>query len=99
MRALDEQPPFVEQDDDQVTYAHKIEAADRALDPALTPVELERTVRALRPHIGARVALPGGDFLGVIAVAGRATARGRARMGPTRATGGCCSVPRAARSS
>ena len=67
VRALDEQPPFVEQDDDQVTYAHKIEAADRALDPALTPVELERTVRALRPHIGARVALPGGDFLGVIA--------------------------------
>jgi methionyl-tRNA formyltransferase len=67
VRALDEQPPFVEQDDSQVTYAHKIEAADRALDPALTPVELERTVRALRPHIGARVALPGGDFLGVIA--------------------------------
>ena len=33
----------------------------------VTPVELERTVRALRPHIGARVALPGGDFLGVIA--------------------------------
>ena len=67
VRALDEQPPFVEQDDSQVTYAHKIEAADRALDPALTPAELERTVRALRPHIGARVALPGGDFLGVIA--------------------------------
>jgi methionyl-tRNA formyltransferase len=67
VRALDEQPPFVEQDESQVTYAHKIEAADRALDPARTPVELERTVRALRPHIGARIALPGGDFLGVIA--------------------------------
>jgi methionyl-tRNA formyltransferase len=50
-----------------VTYAHKIEAADRALAPTRTPAELERTVRALRPHIGARVALPGGDFLGVIA--------------------------------
>ena len=24
-------------------------------------------MRALRPHIGARIALPGGDFLGVIA--------------------------------
>jgi methionyl-tRNA formyltransferase len=67
VRALDDQPPFVEQDESQVTYAHKIEAADRALDPSRTPAELERTVRALRPHIGARVALPGGDFLGVIA--------------------------------
>jgi methionyl-tRNA formyltransferase len=67
VRALDEQPPFVEQDESRVTYANKIEPADRALDPARTPTELERTVRALRPHIGARVALPGGEFLGVIA--------------------------------
>jgi methionyl-tRNA formyltransferase len=67
VRSLDERPPFVEQDESQVTYAHKIEAADRALDPSRAPVELERTVRALRPHIGARVALPGGEFLGVVA--------------------------------
>jgi methionyl-tRNA formyltransferase len=67
VRALDERPPFVEQDESQVTYAHKIEAADRALDPAQSPEALQRTVRALRPHIGARVALPGGDFLGVVA--------------------------------
>ena len=67
VRALDERPPFVEQDEAQVTYAHKIEAADRALDPGRSPEELERTVRALRPHIGARVVVPGGDFLGVIA--------------------------------
>jgi methionyl-tRNA formyltransferase len=67
VRALDEQPPFVEQDESRVTYAHKIEAADRELDPRRTPDELERTVRALRPHIGARIAVPGGDFLGVIA--------------------------------
>jgi len=67
VRALDERPPFAEQDESQVTYAHKIEAADRALDPARTPEELERTVRALRPHIGARVALPDGDYLGVVA--------------------------------
>jgi methionyl-tRNA formyltransferase len=67
VRALDERPPFSEQDESRVTYAHKIEAADRALDPSHPPDELERTVRALRPHIGARVALPGGDFLGVIA--------------------------------
>src|ERR687893_2371282 len=41
VRALDERPPFVEQDESQVTYAHKIEAADRALDPRRTPAELE----------------------------------------------------------
>jgi methionyl-tRNA formyltransferase len=67
VRALDERPPFVEQEESRVTYAHKIEAADRALDPARAPEELERTVRALRPHIGARIAVPGGDFLGVVA--------------------------------
>ena len=67
VRALDERPPFVEQDEARVTYADKIDAADRALDPGRSPEELERTVRALRPHIGTRVALPDGDFLGVIA--------------------------------
>jgi methionyl-tRNA formyltransferase len=67
VRALDERPPFAEQDETAATYAHKIEAADRALDPARTAVELERTVRGLRPHIGARLALPGGEFLGVVA--------------------------------
>jgi methionyl-tRNA formyltransferase len=67
VRALDERPPFTEQDEAQVTYAHKIEAADRALDPRRSAVELERIVRALRPHIGARLPLPGGDFVGVIA--------------------------------
>jgi methionyl-tRNA formyltransferase len=67
VRALDERPPFAEQDEAEVTYAHKIEAADRSLDPARPAEELERTVRALRPHIGARVPLADGEFLGVIA--------------------------------
>jgi methionyl-tRNA formyltransferase len=67
VRALDERPPFVEQDESLVTYAEKIGPGDRALVPGRSPEELERTVRALRPHIGARVALPDGDFLGVIA--------------------------------
>jgi methionyl-tRNA formyltransferase len=66
VRALDERPPFVEQPQEGVTYAHKIEAADRALDPSRTPEQLERTVRALRPHIGARLEMPGGEFLGVV---------------------------------
>ena len=33
----------------------KIGPADRRLDPGRTAVELERTVRALTPHIGARL--------------------------------------------
>jgi methionyl-tRNA formyltransferase len=63
--ALDTRPPWVEQDAAGVTYAHKIEARDRLLDPTRTPAEVERVVRALRPHIGARLPLPDGGFLGV----------------------------------
>ena len=79
VRALDERPPYVEQDEALVTYAEKIGPGDRALDPARPPEEVERTVRALRPHIGARVPLPGGNVLGVLAarVDGPAGARGR----------------------
>jgi methionyl-tRNA formyltransferase len=84
VRALDERPPFAEQDEAGVTYAHKIEAADRELDPARPPEELERAVRALRPHIGARVPLPGGDYLGVIA----ARVAGDEASGGLRADGG-----------
>jgi methionyl-tRNA formyltransferase len=87
VRALDEQPPFVEQDEARVTYAHKIEAADRALDPHRPPDELERVVRALRPHIGARLALPNGDFLGVVA-ARVAEGGGGPVQGRVRADGG-----------
>jgi methionyl-tRNA formyltransferase len=67
VRALDERPTPVEQDEAHVTYASKISARDRALDPTRPPEEEERRVRALRPHIGARVPLPDGSFLGVIA--------------------------------
>jgi methionyl-tRNA formyltransferase len=67
VRALDERPPFVEQDEAGVTYAHKIEARDRALDHTRPAEEVERVVRALRPHIGARLPLPNGSYLGVIA--------------------------------
>jgi methionyl-tRNA formyltransferase len=69
VRALDESPPFREQDSDGVTYAEKIVSADRLLDPARRAVELERTVRALHPHIGARLALQGESMLGVIRAA------------------------------
>ena len=63
--ALGDRPPWVAQDEDGVTYAEKITAADRMLDPTRAPDVAERTVRALRPHIGARIPLPSGEFLGV----------------------------------
>jgi methionyl-tRNA formyltransferase len=65
VRALDEHPPFVEQAEEGVTYAEKITAADRTLDPE-APAEVSvRVVRALHPHIGARLPLADGTFLGV----------------------------------
>jgi methionyl-tRNA formyltransferase len=63
--ARGEGPPFREQDEADVTYAEKIGPADRLLDPARPALELERVVRALHPHIGARVRLPDGTLLGV----------------------------------
>jgi methionyl-tRNA formyltransferase len=68
LRALDESPPFVEQEG-EATYAEKIGPDDRRLDPERPAVELERTVRALQPHIGSRLMLDGGEALGVIAAA------------------------------
>ena len=41
-------------------------AEDRTLDPPRRPRERERVVRALTPHIGARIALGDGTFLGVL---------------------------------
>ncbi len=58
-------PPFVEQDEALATYAEKIAPADRLLDPQRPAVELERVVRALYPHIGARLAVGPGEPLGV----------------------------------
>jgi methionyl-tRNA formyltransferase len=57
--------PFVEQDDAMASYAEKIGPDDRLLDPSRTAQELERVVRALHPHIGARLQCPDGSMLGV----------------------------------
>ena len=67
---------FAEQDENGVTYAEKIAAEDRLLDPARPAQELERVVRALNPHIGARVQLPDGAMLGVHEAAPVAAADG-----------------------
>jgi len=55
----DATPAPVPQSADGVTYADKIEAADRRLDLARPADELVRRVRALSPHIGARAELHG----------------------------------------
>jgi len=65
LRALEEAPPFLEQPEQGITYAEKIAPEDRLLDPGRPAAELERIVRALHPHIGARVALADGTLLGV----------------------------------
>ena len=48
-------PEFTLQSDEGVTYAEKIAAADRELDPSRPAAELVNRVRALSPHIGARL--------------------------------------------
>ena len=53
------EPAFVEQPAEGATYAEKIAPADRELDPACPAAELVNRVRALSPHIGARL----GDLL------------------------------------
>ena len=52
-------PHFTAQSEDGVTYAEKIAPADRELDLSRFPDELVNRVRALSPHIGARL----GDLL------------------------------------
>jgi methionyl-tRNA formyltransferase len=65
VRALDQMPPQAPQDELNATYAEKLTAEDRRLDPMRPVAELERRVRALSPHIGAYVGLDDGTRLGV----------------------------------
>jgi methionyl-tRNA formyltransferase len=53
------EPDFTPQDEEGVTYAAKITAADRELDWSEPAEELLNRVRALSPHIGARAELHG----------------------------------------
>ena len=54
-----DEPEFTPQAADGATYAEKIGPDDRLLDPSASPEELVNRVRALSPHIGARL----GDLL------------------------------------
>ena len=56
---------FVEQDEEGASYAEKIEAGERRLDPSRPALELARKVRALTPHVGAYLELSDAERLGV----------------------------------
>lgn len=53
VRALDEQPAAVAQDDKQATYAEKITRAEARIDWNLPAVQLDRVIRAFNPVPGA----------------------------------------------
>lgn len=69
VRALDLQAEgaleFVEQDEEGVTYAEKIESAERRLDPSRPAAELAAKVRALTPHVGTYLEGADGERLGI----------------------------------
>jgi methionyl-tRNA formyltransferase len=52
---VQDEPLFVPQPEEGVTYADKIRPEDRELDPDAPAQELVNRVRALSPHIGARL--------------------------------------------
>jgi methionyl-tRNA formyltransferase len=56
---------LTEQPTEGVTYAEKIQPAERHLDPGRSAAELERVVRALTPAVGAYLQLEHGERLGV----------------------------------
>jgi methionyl-tRNA formyltransferase len=56
---------LVEQDEAGATYAEKITAEERRIDPQRPALELARLVRALTPHVGAYLTTADGKRLGV----------------------------------
>jgi methionyl-tRNA formyltransferase len=65
VEALDTRPQCVEQTDEGVTYADKIDPEERRLDPSGGAAALVRKVRALNPHVGTWVEMRDGERLGV----------------------------------
>src|SRR4051812_11596470 len=65
VEVLDTRADCMPQPEEGVTIAPKIEPEERRLDPAAGPQSLVRRVRALNPHIGTWIELPGGERLGV----------------------------------
>jgi methionyl-tRNA formyltransferase len=80
VKVLDEGAECREQPTDGITEAPKITAEDRRLDPSRSALDLVRRVRALNPHVGTWIELPGSDRLGVR----KATAGGSGGDAPPR---------------
>jgi methionyl-tRNA formyltransferase len=80
--------PFAEQDETGVTYADKIAAEDRILDPTAPAGDSERRVRALAPHIGTAVFTRDGERLGVLAATARPAIDGDPGFGELSYAGG-----------
>jgi methionyl-tRNA formyltransferase len=79
---------FSEQEETGVTYAEKIAAEDRILEPTAPASDLERRVRALTPHVGAAVLAGDGERLGVLAATARAAITGDPPPGKLSYAGG-----------
>ncbi len=77
-----------EQSEEGLTYADKIGPEDRTLDATSGAEEQERVVRALAPHIGARMALADGSLLGVRRA--RVAADGTLELLEVQPSGGRC---------
>jgi methionyl-tRNA formyltransferase len=56
---------WTEQSEDGLTYAEKIEAVERRIDPKMAVCPINDLVRALTPHIGSYIQLEGDERLGV----------------------------------
>jgi methionyl-tRNA formyltransferase len=91
VEALDTRPRCAEQPAHGVTVAEKISTEDRRLGGDAPAAVLERRVRALSPHVGAFVELPGGERLQVLESRVGAT-EDEARRSPTDATA-CTETP------
>jgi methionyl-tRNA formyltransferase len=63
--AADGRIEWAEQGEEGVTYAEKIEADERRIDPSMAVCPVNDLIRALTPHIGAYIELEGGERLGV----------------------------------
>jgi methionyl-tRNA formyltransferase len=91
VETLDTQPECLPQPAEGVTIAPRIEPEERQLDPSAGPVALERRVRALNPHVGTWIGMPGGERLGVrrAAVADTSAAPGALVVDEGRLLWGC----------
>ena len=93
VHALDQDRPCAEQSDEGITYADKLTADDRRLDPIeQSASSLALRVRALTPHIGAYLDQPGGRRLGIVKVrevSGPGLVPGELLLEPPRPVLGC----------